>query len=316
MTLRKFFFIILITLSMELLAQETGSFFLYIPDNEAMSDYLNMQSYLKDWDKNEINVDEENLSALFNNYIGKETLESLLFESFLRYTKNKNIQNRVLTYIKKNKLKTNFTESLKKLYAAVPIVKQADGKDVTQYSFNNSEFDENINLFLFDEVGFFNNEIGMLLFDNDWGIMTLKNIKDNSDAGKDSFVLIYGGGTNSMTISFDKYSNIDEKNIESKIKTDYYKKYNDNWKITTLPLEGILSRAGADKFIIVYGVGNDNYFKEIEEASFSSYLYNKRNKVLYEIRFFMNFSSANISFLERGRIFNLLFFQTLFIFLN
>jgi hypothetical protein len=46
------------------------------------------------------------------------------------------------------------------------------------------------------------------------------------------------------------------------------------------------------------------------------YLYNRDNKILYEISYFMNFSPININFSEREKIFNLLFFQILFVFLN
>jgi hypothetical protein len=44
---------------------------------------------------------------------------------------------------------------------------------------------------------------------------------DNEDEG--SFFLIYGGGTNSMSIHFRKYENLEEQNIEKKFNQNYYK---------------------------------------------------------------------------------------------
>jgi hypothetical protein len=311
--LKKIFFGVFICITVNIIiAQEKGQLFLYIPDNETMADYLNMYSYLKDWDRDEIVVDDSRLSALFTYYIGKETLQSLLFESFLRYTKNKDIQNRIINYIDKNKINNSFANNLKKIYAAISVIKQSSGKNVIQYNYNNLEFEENMNLFHFNEVEFFNNELGLLLFDNDWNIMSFSGT--NKD--EESFFLIYGGGTNSMTIHFSKYSNINEQDIETKYKLNFYnEKYKGNWKITELLLDGILNRAGADKIVIAHGLGPD-IIETIETATFNVYLYNRDNKILYEISYFMNFSPININFSERERIFNLLFFQILFVFLN
>jgi hypothetical protein len=314
MMLRKITFILLLILSTKIIAQETGNLFLYIPSNEIMSDYLNLHSYLRAWDKDEINIDNERLSLFFINFVGIDTLQSLLFEAFLRYTKNKNIQSQILGYINSNNVNTNFANSLRKLYTSVPIVRQSDGKDRIQYSYANTEFDENINLFLFSERYTFDNEIGFLLFDNDWSNLSLNN-PDNKDEA--SFFLMYGGGTNSIRISFRKYSNLDEKDIDTKYNLVFYNDlYRDNWKITTMPLEGILNRAGADKIVVAHGLGPDKFIQTIETATFNVYLYSKQNKILYEVSYFMNFSHVNIHFTERERIFNFLFFQTLFVFLS
>jgi hypothetical protein len=267
---------------------------------------------LKAWEENEVTMEDDRLSAFFTYYIGKETMHSLLFESFLRCTKNRDIQNRILKYIDDNKINTGFTDSLKKIYAAVPEVMQMEEKDITRYNYNDSEFDENIDLFHFDEVEFFDNEMGLLLFENDWTVMSLRG-EDNDE---ESFSLIYGGGTNSMYIHLSKYSNVDERDIETKYKSDFYEElYGKNWKISELPLEGILKRAGADKIVIAHGLG-PAVIETIDTATFNVYLYNRKNKTLYSISYFMNFSPININFSERDRIFNLLFFHTLFAFLN
>jgi hypothetical protein len=45
--LKKIFFGFFICITVNIIAQETGQLFLYIPDNETTADYLNMYSYLK-----------------------------------------------------------------------------------------------------------------------------------------------------------------------------------------------------------------------------------------------------------------------------
>jgi len=304
---------IIVIFSMSLEAQENDNLFLYIPSNEIMSNYLNLHSYLSAWDKNNVSVENELLSYFFINYLGKDTIQSLLFESFLRFTKNKKIQNQILDYISINNINTNFTENLKKLYAAVPITRQSNGKDTIQYNFNNIEFDENINLFLFKEQYTFNNEIGLLLFENNWNNISFDN---NANKNIDAFFLMFGGGTNALTIAFRRYANVSKNELESIYNALAYKnRYNDKWKVTPLPLEGILERAGADKITIAHGLGPD-IIDTIETGTFNIYLYREETNVLYEVSYFMNFSPININFSERNRIFNLLFFQTLFTFLK
>jgi viroplasmin and RNaseH domain-containing protein len=292
---------------------QDNAMFLYIPSEETAQNYLQMRSYLRAWNNNEIEVDDLRFSALFTNYIGKDTLQSLLFESFLRFTKNKNIQNRVLKYIADNQLHTNFMNALKKLYEARQIKQKLNGKETIQYNYRNSEYDENINLFTFNESEFFNNELGLLLFENDWNIIAFNN---QNQRDENSFVLMYGGGTNSMSISFRKYTNIEEREIETKfLKTVYDGRYGNKWTMTELPLEGILSRAGASRMIILQGAGPD-VIDGIESGTFTVYLYNNVNRILYEVSYYMNFSEKNINYSERGRIFNFLLFQLLFVYLN
>jgi predicted nucleotidyltransferase len=308
-----FILLFIFSFSIETTAQETGDLFLYIPSNEAMSDYFALYSYLRAWDRGEVNTDNERLSAFFRNYVGVDTLQSLLFESFLRYTRNVNIQNQILYYINSNDIYTNFANSLRKLYVAVPITRQSEGKDVIQYSYNNTEFDENINLFLFNEVYTFNNEIGLLLFENDWNMFSYDN---SPNPNIDAFFLIFGGGTNAMTITFRRYANITKDEPESIYNAIAYRqRYNEKWKITTLPLEGILSRAGADRITIAQGLGPDEV-AAIETGTFNVYLYKEAENIMYEVSYFMNFAPINIHFLERNRIFNFLFFQLLFAFLR
>jgi len=80
-------------------------------------------------------------------------------------------------------------------------------------------------------------------------------------------------------------------------------------------LEGVLSRARADRIAIAHGLGSD-FNGNMEMGTFNAYLYNKKEKIMYEISYFMNFSQSNIFFSERNRIYNFLFFQLLFIFIN
>jgi hypothetical protein len=315
MAIKRFLLIMLLLFSTNIIAQESNRIFLYIPDGDTMSNYFNLHAYLRAWDNNEIEVDDIRLAALFNSFMAQDTLESLLFESFLRYTKNINVQNRILAYFESNGINNSFSNSIRKLYMSTPmLVGERDGNEVFQLNYNNVEFDENINLFDFSEVSVFNNEMGLLLFDNNWSIISFDG---GGDPNRSFFTLIYGGGTNSMTISFSRYVNVDEDDIEARLNLDFHnERFNDNWIVTTLPIEGILTRAGADKIIIAHGIGPDRHITTIETGQFNVYLFNRQQRTLYIVSYFMNFSPININFAERNRIFNFLFFQVLFVFLR
>ena len=287
-------------------------FFLYIPNNDEMENYLAMHSFLRAWDRNQVTVDDETLSALFANYLGQDSMHSLLFESFLRYTRNEQIQRRILDYVDNNNIETSFTTSLRRLYTATPIIISMEGREAIRFDYNNTEFDENIDLFNFNEVTIFDGEAGLLLFDNSWSIISV----DAPERPEETmFALNFGGATNALLISFRRFSNVDEDAIFNKINTDFHNnRFNGNWIYTELPLAGIISRSGADRFIIAHGYGTD-VIPTIQEAMFSSFLYNRNTRVLFEISYLMNFSPMNINYSEKDRIFNLLFFHSLFAFI-
>ncbi|QQO09967.1 hypothetical protein [Breznakiella homolactica] len=315
MFLRKMFIILLLSITAAVFSQENrNQLFLYIPFEEDMTDFLNMNAYLKAWDENQVTVNDEQLNALCVNYIGEDSLQSLQFETFLRFTKNKNIQNRILSYFDGNGINDTFAAALRKLYAAEKTIRTQDGRDVIQYNYRDSEFDENINLFSFKEVSAFGTELGLLLHDNDWSMLSIT--PEAAGEKEESFFLIYGGGTNSMTIQFKKYYETKEEEINSRINENFYReKYKENWVMTDIPLAGILERSGAEKIIIGHGLGPD-IIETIETGTFNVYLYDRETEILYEVSYFMNFSPKNIHFAGRDRIFNYLFFQLLFVFIN
>ena len=314
MKMKVIFLLLLISISAGVFAQEGhDEFFLYIPNNEEMVSFLGMYRYLRAWDDNDHLVDDERFAALMNNFIDDDTMDSLMFEAYLRYTKNAAIRQRVLNFLDENRIESGFANSLRMLYASVPVIMEegdSNRDDVIQYNFNNAYFDENIDLFNFSEVYLFNGEMGMLLFDNNWQIISL-------DSDPDRFFLIFGGGTNSMTVGFRRHTNFNEDDLDSAIRTEHHNNlYGDRWNTVDLPIFGILERAGADRYIIGEGSGPDRFIPEIQTGTFNTYLYNRDRRILYEVSYYMNFSVINIHFEQRTRIYNYLLFHTLFMFLR
>lgn len=298
--------------TLTIISGQAGEFFLYIPEEEEMREYLNLYDYLSGWAEGKNEINDERLQILFRNYVGQDTLSGLLCEAFFRSLKQRDLQEMVISHLDKYGPQSSFTESLKKLYSAEAVYRKQDDKEVIQYNYLNQEFDENINLFSLREITVFNRELGLLLTDNDWDIINMKSGAEDDEG----FFLIFGGGTNSMYMQFYRHTGVVPENLADLFKREFFeKRYPEGWRIMMLPMEGIITRSGADRYYIAYGTGPD-MIESIICGNFNAYLYNEEAEILYEITWFMNFSTINIHYPERNRIFNYLLFQTLFAYIR
>ena len=293
--------------------QSENTEILYIPDMDEMSSFINNWSYLKKCDTGENVLDADQIKVLYST-VGRNDLISLQMENFLRNVKNKDVQKLVLDYISKNKVDTPFAQSLIKKYNSEEIVQvDNNGHKQIQYSYNDKEYDENITLYDFNEIHPFEDEFGMLLFNNDWGVMQINNPEPGKE--KDLY-LIYGGGTNSLSIYLKEYENVDTKEafadiINGFIKTKKEGEQKDEWAFYQLNKTGVLENCGVDEYIIYTRIGPD-IIPEIEVGQFGAFLYSPKYNKVYKIEYYFNFSKINISYNIRQRIYDYVRFFTLF----
>ena len=156
----------------------------------------------------------------------------------------------------------------------------------------------------------------MLLFNNDWGVLRLNN-SDGSPSDVKDFYLIYGGGTNSLSVSLKEYENIDSREafadiINSFIKTKKEGEQKDEWAFYQLEEKtGVLENCGVDEYIMYTRIGPD-IIPEIEVGQFGTFLYSTKYQKVYKVEYYFNFSKINISYQIRQRIFDYVRFFTLF----
>lgn len=292
--------------------------FLYIVSNDELSYYFQSYNWLQSWEAGEVKVSDKEFAALYENQIGQETFTSMLFENFFRNTNNKDIQSQVKKYIQKKKLKDKpFEKALLKKYDSTAKEQEQSGKKVIQYSYKDKEFDENLDLFHFNEVHPFNDEFGLLLFNGiDWNILTWHSMETDEPTNDKEFFLMAGGGTNSITIKFQEIDNANIKSINDLSEISFVKnvanKYNDDWAFLELEHAGVLSNCGVDNYCIGYGLGTDTYISEIAAGDFVVCMYKKETNKVYLVHTYMNFSKINISYEIRNRLYNYLLFFTLF----
>lgn len=284
------------------------SIFFYIPTDDEIQYYMNFFERLKGIETKKINHDE--LSYFYDTFLQNDkyrnTYQSLLLESYLLSTKNDDVKKSIINHISNKKYKDEFSKVLLRLYSSKKESTLQNQKEQIRFNFKDQYYDENINLFNMKEVKFFDEELGLVLFnDNNWNVLTLNDKEKNRDA----ISLISGGGTNSITISLIKYKIDDYKKfLTDVINSPLYKKKYDNYKLSELPNEGILSRSGADKIFLGAGYGND-IIPGIESFSSTLYMYSEKKKCGYAITYYMNFSSINNNFELKNRLYNHLLFQ-------
>ena len=301
-------------------ASETGAAsemigFLYIPDENEMSSFINNWKYLKRCDAGENQVDDEQLKVLFS-VIGRDDLVSLQMENFLRDLHNKELKQKISSYIESNKLDTPFTQALLKKYNSTEKEYESSGHEEIQYSYMDKEFDENITLYDFNEVHPFDDEFGLLLFNNNWGVLTMKNTEDDSPVDDKHFYLIHGGQTNCLTVSLTEIEGVASKEDFATEINGFIQQKNEGpqkgeWNFYQLNKTGVLARCGVDEYLIYSRIGPD-IIPEISAGTFGAYLYSEKYKKIYKYEYFMNFSKINISYELRQRIFDYVRFFTLF----
>ena len=293
--------------------QYINGFFFYIPSQAEADDYFRFRAYLEQADKNG-GFDEEVVPVLFERFWNDESMHSLLFENFLLTAENPGLRKQVLDHIKTAGLSDSAAKAVGRKYEAEKTSYKMDGKTQYRYNWNDKYFDENFNLHALEEIYPFEGGMGMLIFDNDWSIMTM-NQSDSGEALENQLYFVYGGGTNSMFIALRKFPDIAPGDFKSKVvdaDTGNSQKY-ENWKIAALPAAGVLERAGASQIYLGCGTGPD-IIPEIDTATFVIYMYSEEQAAAYKVNYFMNFSVINNGYEMRRRIYNHIMLNLNFVF--
>jgi len=231
------------------------------------------------------------------------------------FTKNPAIKKYILNYILENNYQDEFSLTLLRLYQGVEEKYETNNKEYYKIKTVGGLVDEQINLFNMNEVTVFDGGLGLMLFDNDWAIISINN--ENKKTNENNLSLVYGGGTNSIAVYLKEIKDIsfdDFKKIE--IDGEFYKKKFSDYQIFELPKEGVLSRAGADNIYIGIGNDEDAAFPDIMNFSSIMYLYSSEKKTGYIIDCFMNISKKNNNYKIKNALFNHIYFQNLLSFIN
>jgi hypothetical protein len=287
--------------------------FFYIPNQEEIKEYFEFYNELRDYETGKVKFNEDITIKLYADNINKNTLKSLLFESFLRQTKNTTLKNYLINIINKNHYDDLFSQLLIRLYESKVDQVMQNNKPQTRYNYKNQFYDENINLFNQHEILVFNKKLSFIIFNNTWNVITFKESEKNTN--KDFTGFIFGGGTNSICINFDKNVNISFSDFKkNEIENEQNSKLFENWTVKEIGKTEILNNSGADIIYIGAGIGPDQI--GIESGAFIIYLYDNKNNAGYKITLFMNFSKINNNYELRYRIWNQLLMQLCFAYIK
>jgi uncharacterized protein YqgQ len=273
---------------------------------EEVQQIFGMINYLEKWEKNINLINNSTIDQLYKNYINKNNFMSLQLECFLLQTKNEKIREVISSYIKKNKLSDEVSQALLRLYASKKEAAINNGASGIRFNYKNQLYDENIDLFNINEISLFDDELGSMIFTENYKEINMRDIKTDK-IDKNFYGIIYGGGTNSFTITFQRYENVDLENF----KIQAFKNMDESTQMVELVLDGMLSNSGAEQYYLGMNYGPD-ILPGIERSNVYAYLYNSKIKKGYKITYFMNYSKSSNNYLIRKRIWNRLLFQALF----
>jgi len=267
----------------------------YVPSRGEVNAYINLQKYLAKCESSVIEKNDQVLWSIFElSFKYNNIIQTYLIEAFLRNTKNISIQNAYLEYLKSKSIETDETKKILLIWGKrTPVQSNAEA-----YKLANDEIYEYINLTGMKEIGFFDNNLYLTIPNNKWNIMSI---------GNDSQFLIYGGGTNSVTISIKKYDfSIDD----SKHIVEVEKNRFPNEVFNELEINDFLKLCNSEYMVIKYGC--DNVDGIYSSANIDLYLYSKKSSIGYKISYFMNFSDINILADEAPKIYSYLAEMILF----
>jgi len=316
MRMRAQFFLVLLTLFCgKLLAEPSEDLFIYTPSQDAMQAFFGMHKYLQAWEENPSLVTSGKFKTIYEKYVGKGRIDSLVLEAFLIGTKEKNVQNEVLGYLEAAKDHSVFSEVLRQAYQAKNVGVLSDTNKLQRSSLNNEKFDEGINYFGVRETTFMDKQIGILMPDNPWSTLKLTN-SDSPESDRDRVTFIVGGGTNSILLSIQKFDQVSNDSIIDRMKINVLKeRYHKDPIMYDLPLEGVIARSGADRYLLLYQTGED-MFPGVDSGTFLAYLYNSNKKILYELNYYINISPGSILYPIKNRLYNLILFSCMFAYLD
>ena len=295
--------------------EKENSDLFYVPTYDEFGYFVNYMNFLQAWENDEVQVSDEEFENIYKEQIGSFYFSSKIFEMYFKSTNNPKIKSQIKKYIQKNNLNDEYAKALLKKLDSVRIERKENEKVLNQYVYNDEEYDENIILSSLTEIHPFDDEFGMLLFNNDYNVLRWKNFNNEkvSDSDEKQFYLMTGGGTNSMLINLKEYLNVEnEDSAKELFNLGYFEnKYKENWFFTELEQKGVLSNCGVEHYYIGYGIGPD-IIPEISCGDFVAFLYSEKLKKVFIVDIFMNFSKININYEIRNQIYDYLKFFTLF----
>jgi hypothetical protein len=206
------------------------------------------------------------------------------------------------------------SKTLIRLYKGQEEKYKTDGKEYIKIICSDGLIDENINLFKMEEITTLNDKIGLMIFDNEWSEI---GINDHKDTNVKIISYVYGGGTNSVSISIKQYEKTNfEEFSTNEISGDYYKGKYVNYTVNEIDKTGILARAGADRIYLGIGSGEDIGFPDIINGSAILFMYSESKQTGYQIEYSMNISPKNNNYQIQNLLFNHILFQCLLSYIN
>ncbi len=274
-----------------------------------MSDFLGCYNTFCRLESGDLTFPYDEFPMIYESYAGDD-LFSMMIQNFFRTTRNTDIKQSLYDLLTSGKsLSTREIALLRKL-SSIPVPRYENGEQVgITYIYGNREyFDEDIDLFHMNEVRPFDDEYGLLLFSNNWGVFELRDTETEEPVpeSQNKLCLMTGGDTNTVLINLEEVENVTPDSLYDVLaeKSRYYaEKYPDTWRMEEMKKVGVFTTCDADRFFVASGRGPD-FFDEIDSAVAIGYIYSEARQKVYVSSFFMNISQVNTFYPVREELFS------------
>jgi len=221
---------------------------------------------------------------------GKPDLQTYLAEAYFRMTTNPAIKARARPYLASRGSEAKEARRILQYFDRTKTGGQ--NPQDTRVALPDGMSAEEINLFSLGEVNLFDGGLSVTTFVNEWTVLSF-------EGHENSLHWNYGGGTNCITMDFDKYPVPEDtflRAVNDSVKRQPYK----NWIRWDLSGDSSLAGSNADIILLFRGSRIDEF--TIKWGVSALYLYSRAAQCGYSTTWTMNFSYINTFYEDPVRL--------------
>ena len=280
--------LLLIIIFMSLICSSVFAFDPIIDLNEVAEIYLLNKELLNIEYYDAFN--EANFISKLKNLWFENSLKSVFFKNYLLQSENSSVKESVMKFIKKEQVEDIYAKAIRIKYSMVE-QKDANNLSGVKMVFDGDIIDEKINYSLFTINEYFSDKLRVIYPWNGFSQFSASE----GDNFEDDKILMIGGGTNTVTIFLDKYTDETGEEYEKLLKPGVIiDRYEEIYQFDVE--EYMFNNEAVEKARFIFAEGFDSYFKD-SIRNFDCYLVIKtRSGVTYKVNYFVNMSIININY--------------------
>jgi hypothetical protein len=265
--------------------------------------------FLDEIESGDLPVDTVVFDRVMDDYAGKKSIHAVFFRSYIRHSRNPEVQSWFRRYVRKREWDSFFVSNTVSLWAfSESLPSEERERELSASVSDSGKRDEGINLYFLDHIKFFEDELVVHVYSNPWREVSMP---EEGGDGERSVNVMVGAPTNALSVMASRFGARNEEEFFTRVSTmsDFLRDKYGLVKESDVTGEGAFSRTGADRVIVQFGVGHD-IVPDIAQCHAVLFLFSARENRGYRVVFFMNVSEKNHSYEIADELFNQLIYLT------